>query len=232
MFPFRDNIRSATFPVITKALILANVLAFFYELSLGKDLDGFFQSFAVIPAKVLAFSGLGGFVADVAVPFTTSIFLHGGWMHLIGNMWYLWIFGDNVEDRLGHARFLVFYLICGAGASVAHVLLNPESSVPSIGASGAIAGVLGAYLVSYPRARVQTIVPIFVFVQIIELPALLVLGTWFLWQFFYGTASLATASPTGGGVAWWAHVGGFLVGMVLIGFFADKRRRLAEPYSF
>ena len=152
------------------------------------------------------------------------MFLHAGWLHLVGNMLYLWIFGDNIEDRLGHFTFLIFYLLCGLGAGVVHTLLNYQTVVPSIGASGAIAGVLGAYLVSYPRARVLTLVPIFVFVQFIEIPALLVLGFWFVMQFLYGAASLAATTPNSGGVAWWAHVGGFVVGMLLIGLFPRKDR--------
>jgi membrane associated rhomboid family serine protease len=145
-------------------------------------------------------------------------------------MWYLWIFGDNVEDRVGHLKFLFFYLLCGLGAGVVHTVLNAETSIPSVGASGAIAGVLGAYLVSYPFARVLTLVPIFIFIQIIEIPALIVLGMWFLLQFFYGTAALAvTTTEDAGGVAWWAHVGGFVIGMILIGLFP---RRPRQPYEY
>jgi hypothetical protein len=152
------------------------------------------------------------------------MFLHGGWLHLIGNMWYLWIFGDNVEDRLGHFPFFIFYLLSGIGAGIVHTILNANTFVPTIGASGAIAGVLGAYLVSYPFARVLTLVPIFVFIQVIEIPAMIVLGFWFVIQFFSGAAALATAGPNSGGVAWWAHVGGFVIGMVLIGLFPRKDR--------
>ena len=139
-------------------------------------------------------------------------------------MWYLWIFGDNVEDRLGHVTFLIFYLLCGLGAGIIHTILNSHTEIPSIGASGAIAGVLGAYLVSYPFARVLTLVPIFFFVQILEIPALIVLGLWFVMQFFSGTAALASSNVNAGGVAWWAHVGGFLMGVLLIGLFPRKDR--------
>jgi len=164
-------------------------------------------------------------ITAVALPFIASMFLHGGWLHLIGNMWYLWIFGDNVEDRLGHVRFLLFYLLCGIGAGIAHTLLNPASRIPSIGASGAIAGVLGAYFVTFPFAKVLTVVPILFFVQILEIPAILVLGLWFLMQFLYGTASLAVAtSANTGGVAWWAHVGGFLIGIVLLRLMGRRSR--------
>ena len=152
------------------------------------------------------------------------MFLHGGWLHLIGNMWYLWIFGDNIEDRLGHFAYLIFYLLCGLGAGIVHTILNAGTEIPSVGASGAIAGVLGAYVVSYPFARVLTLVPIFVFLQVIEIPALLVLGFWFVMQFLSGTASLAVAGGNAGGVAWWAHVGGFVIGMILVGLFPRKDR--------
>jgi membrane associated rhomboid family serine protease len=160
------------------------------------------------------------------------MFLHGGWLHLIGNMWYLWIFGDNVEDRVGHIRFLAFYLLCGFGAGIAHTIINANTAVPSIGASGAIAGVLGAYLVSYPFARVLTLVPLFIFIQIIEIPAVIVLGLWFVIQFFNGTAALAsTTAASAGGVAWWAHVGGFLLGVLLIGLFPRRGRQRYDSYS-
>ncbi len=147
------------------------------------------------------------------------MFLHGGWLHLIGNMWYLWIFGDNVEDRLGHSRFLVFYLLAGLGAGFIHTGVNYYVEIPSVGASGAIAGVLGAYLLLYPFARVTTLIPIFFFWQIIEVPAVVILGLWFVMQFLSGTSALAIADATSGGVAWWAHIGGFLVGMILLAVF-------------
>jgi len=154
----------------------------------------------------------------------TSMFLHGGWLHLIGNMWYLWIFGDNVEDRLGKARFLAFYLLSGIAAGVIHYLSSPVSPVPTVGASGAIAAVLGAYAVTYPRARVITLVPIVFFFQILALPALLVLGFWFVYQFFLGTLSLAWGPRGAGGVAWWAHIGGFAFGAVAIKLLKPTRR--------
>jgi membrane associated rhomboid family serine protease len=223
MIPFRDNIPSRSFPIITVFIIVINTLAFLYELSLGPGLDRFVYHFAVIPAQVLAGPSAGVSIPDLALPFLTSMFLHGGWLHLIGNMWYLWIFGDNVEDRLGHFNYLLFYLLCGLGAGIAHTLLNANSTIPSLGASGAIAGVLGAYLVSYPFARVLTLVPIFVFIQIIEIPALIVLGFWFIMQFLYGAASLTSpTAASGGGVAWWAHVGGFVVGILLLQLFPKR----------
>src|SRR5262245_41763754 len=220
MIPFRDNIPSRSFPIITVSIILLNVLVFLYELSLGRYLEPFLFHYGVIPAAVFAWPNSDLPVSAVAVPFFTSMFLHGGWLHLIGNMWYLWIFGDNVEDRLGHFNYLIFYLVCGIGAGIVHTILNYNTRVPSIGASGAIAGVLGAYLVSYPRARILTLIPIFIFVQFIEIPAILVLGFWFVIQFFSGAASLGAAEA--GGVAYWAHVGGFLIGMILVGLFPRK----------
>src|SRR5215475_539223 len=224
MIPFRDNIPSRTFPVINTLLIAANVLVFFYELSLGRGLDRFIMRYGVVPTAVFAWPHSNLPLTALIVPFLTSMFLHGGWLHLIGNMWYLWIFGDNVEDRLGHFTFLLFYLLCGFGAGIVHTILNYNTVVPSIGASGAIAGVLGAYVVSYPGARVLTLVPIFIFIQFIEIPALIVLGFWFIMQFFYGAAALASATANTGGVAWWAHVGGFLIGMILVGLFPRKDR--------
>jgi len=152
------------------------------------------------------------------------MFLHGGWLHLIGNMWYLWIFGDNVEDRRGHGRFLVFYLLAGLGAGFIHTGVNYYVVIPSVGASGAIAGVLGAYLLLHPFARVTTLIPIFFFWQIVEIPAVIVLGLWFLMQFLSGTSALSVADATAGGLAWWAHIGGFLVGMVLLAVFRGPKR--------
>ena len=154
------------------------------------------------------------------------MFLHGGWMHLIGNMWFLWIFGDNVEDVMGHGKFLLFYLLCGVAAGLTHVVLNPDSHIPTIGASGAIAGVMGAYLVKFPHARILTLVPIFFFLTTFELPAAFVLLYWFVIQFFSGVGSVAYSSSSQGGTAWFAHVGGFLAGIVLVWVFATR-----EPYS-
>jgi len=224
MIPFKDNIPSRRFPLVTILIIVVNVLAFMYELSLGRGLQRFMMTYGVVPALVAHWPQSDLPITAVVTPFFTSMFLHGGWLHLIGNMWYLWIFGDNVEDRLGHFGFLVFYLLSGLGAGIAHTILNFNTVVPSVGASGAIAGVLGAYVVSYPGARILTLVPFFIFWQVIEIPALIVLGFWFIMQFFYGTASLATTSASQGGVAWWAHVGGFIIGIILIGLFPRKDR--------
>lgn len=223
MIPFRDNIPSRSFPIINIALILTNVFVFFYELGQGRHFERFITQYGVIPTHVFAWPETDLPLTMLLLPFLTSMFLHAGWLHLIGNMWYLWIFGDNIEDRLGHFNYLIFYLLCGFGAGIVHTVFNYDVSVPSIGASGAIAGVLGAYLVSYPFARVLTLVPVFFFF-VIEIPAIIVLGFWFLMQFLYGATALAAATAESGGVAWWAHVGGFVIGMVLVGIFPRKDR--------
>lgn len=227
MIPFRDNIPSRRYSFVTAGLILANAVTFLYELSLSpEDLRALIDTSGVTPTR-LSMTGQGP-VENVGVFVASSLsgmFLHGGWFHLIGNMWYLWIFGDNVEDRIGHLRFLIFYLLCGALASLSHILFNLGSSVPSVGASGAVAGVLGAYLISYPFARVLTLVPLFLIWPVVELPAVLVLGFWFLVQLLNGTASVAVASETAGGIAWWAHIRGFLAGIVLIMMLAKAPER-------
>ena len=214
MIPIRDINPSGRFPAVNVAVILACTAAFLLELALGKSLNRFVLAYALVPqnitygleTKTLGFEG-------IVAPFFTSMFLHGGWLHLIGNMWFLWIFGDNVEDTLGHFRYAIFYLFCGLAAGLTHYFLSPLSPVPTIGASGAIAGVLGGYLVRFPSARVVTLVPLGFFLQMMELPAWLMLGLWFLAQAIGG---FLTLGATGGGVAWWAHVGGFLTGIVLI----------------
>ena len=216
MIPFRDNIRSRTTPFVTVSLIVVNSLIFVYELSLGENLQALFFRYGVVPTNLFQWPSSGQSLTWIALPYFTSMFLHGGFFHLLGNMWYLWIFGDNVEDRLGHGRFLLFYLLAGLGAGFVHTGVNYYVEIPSIGASGAIAGVLGAYMLLYPFARVLTLVPIFFFIQIIEIPAVIVLGFWFVIQFFSGASSLAVADASGGGVAWWAHIGGFVIGMALL----------------
>jgi membrane associated rhomboid family serine protease len=211
MIPLRDDNPSQSAPIVTRTLIVLNAIAFFYELSLGGALNVFVQYWGLVPLRfAYALAGDEPLGPTVATAFT-SMFLHGGWIHLLGNLWYLWIFGDNVEDRLGHWRFLLFYLAGGLVAAAAHTLLNLGSPVPTVGASGAIAAVLGAYAGMFPRARVVTLVPIFFFFQVLALPAMLVLGLWFVVQIFTGTLSIGA----GGGVAWWAHIGGFVFGMAV-----------------
>jgi len=202
MIPLRDVIPTRTFPVVTILLIVLNALAFLYEQSLtDKAFLALTQMFAMVPATL------------VWSTIVTSMFMHGGWLHFLGNMLYLWIFGDNVEERLGHGTFLLFYFVCGIAAGLAHVYMNPLSRLPTMGASGAIAGVMGAYFVLYPYSRILTLIPLFIFVRIVEVPAVVFLGIWFVMQFFSG--ALSTGSDAGG-VAFWAHVAGFVVGAVWI----------------
>ncbi|MBI4469737.1 MAG: rhomboid family intramembrane serine protease [Acidobacteria bacterium] len=227
MIPIRDDIPSRSYPFVNVTLIAINVLMFLFQFSLDPEhLELFVNDFAVVPARYFAssLSGVGGMNVPpdpmgLALPIFTAMFLHGGWMHLGGNMLYLWIFGDNIEDRMGHARYLVFYLLCGVLATAAHIFTNADSRVPSLGASGAIAGVLGGYLLLYPHARVVTLIPIFIFLQFVRIPAVILLGFWFLQQFFAGAASLGVHSAQTGGVAWWAHIGGFVAGMMLVHLF-------------
>ena len=215
MFPLRDSVPCSRPPVVNVLLIAACVVVFGFELSRGPDLERFIRASAFVPVRFFhpAASGVGlAFNLKSAV---LSMFLHGGWLHLIGNMWFLWIFGDNFEDALGHVRYLLFYLVCGAAAAVAQAMMAPASAVPMVGASGAIAGVLGAYLVWYPWARVRTLIFLGFFFTIAEIPAPFFLLLWFVVQFFSGTLALAAASSAAGGVAFFAHVGGFLAGACL-----------------
>jgi membrane associated rhomboid family serine protease len=216
MIPLKDKIQRRHFPFITLVLIIANIAFFIYEVSLGKNLDNFLLNFSVVPYNIYKSVQTGNLNPLAYLTLLTSLFLHGGWLHLGGNMLYLWVFGDNVEDKLGGMRFLFFYLLCGLTASALHIYIDPLSRVPVIGASGAISGVLGAYLLMFPKARIVTLIPIFIFIQIAELPAYLLLGFWFILQFFSGMLSLGSPVSEGGGVAWWAHIGGFISGMILL----------------
>jgi membrane associated rhomboid family serine protease len=215
MFPLRDSIPSTRPPVVNVLLIAACTVVFVFELTLGRYLDGFLLVNGFVPARFFHPSAF-----DVNLAFNVrsalfSMFLHGGWLHLIGNMWFLWIFGDNVEDALGHVKYLLFYLACGLVAAFSQAAIAPASQVPMIGASGAIAGVLGAYLVWFPWARVKTLVFLLIFFTIMDLPAPIFLLLWFVVQFFAGTTAIASASASSGGVAFFAHIGGFLAGAAL-----------------
>ena len=222
MIPLRDENPSSTTPVVTRVLIALNIAAFLYELSMGSYLGYFVRGWGLIPERIsLALSGAEPVPGALLTVFT-SMFLHGGWIHLVGNMWYLHIFGDNIEDRLGHLRFLGFYLAAGAVSAALHMLANPGSPIPTVGASGAIAGVLGAYAYAFPRARVITLVPIFILLQVMALPALVVLGLWFVVQIFSGSLALGTGAT--GGVAWWAHIGGFAFGVLFMALFGRGER--------
>ena len=227
MIPLRDENPSRTFPWVTLLLIGANVAVFLYEFSLPpRALEILMLRFGAVPAAV--FSGSRVLPGRSPLPYVTlvtSMFLHGSILHLAGNMLYLWIFGDNVEDRMGPLRFILFYLICGIAAAAIQIAARPDSTAPLVGASGAIAGVLGAYALLFPGARVQTLVFLFIFVRMIELPALFVLGAWFLMQL------LSVPSSQGTGVAFFAHIGGFLAGMILMAGFVRRRgSRMRRPY--
>lgn len=229
MLPLRDNIPSSRFPIVTLGLILLNVVIFIHELKLRSGLGEFLLQAGIIPVRYTVPEVARQFsLREQAFPFITTMFLHGGWIHLIGNMWTLWIFGDNVEDRLGRARYLGLYLAGGISASLVHIFTNPGSLVPTIGASGAIAGVMGAYFRFYPYARVETVIPPFFFGPIFRLPAVLFLGWWFLLQFFNGALTLGARGQGFSGVAWWAHVGGFVFG-VAVCLLASKHRPNGSP---
>ena len=216
MIPIRDTIRSETYPIVNNLIIAVNVLVFFIELSQRQRLNEFIYIYGLVPARYAIPQISAYFTAgQQVISFLTFMFLHGGFFHLLGNMWSLYIFGDNVEDRLGHSRYLVFYLLCGLASGISHLVINWHSKVPTIGASGAIAGVMGAYFVLYPRAKVLTLVPIFFFFQFFELPAFFFLGIWFFFQFL----SAAGASGQAGGIAWWAHIGGFVFGIIFLKLF-------------
>jgi membrane associated rhomboid family serine protease len=215
MIPLRDENPTTLFPWVTILLIAANGAAFMAEMSMGPRLESFLNTFGAVPARLLSdgapLAAAGGPPAVVTV--VTSMFLHGGLLHIGGNMLYLWIFGNNIEDALGHGRFILFYLISGVVAVFSHAVVDPASTAPMIGASGAVSGILGAYLVLFPRARVLTLVPVFFFIQLVRVPAVYVLGFWIIIQMLNGFLSV---NATGGGIAWFAHIGGFLAGAVLI----------------
>jgi membrane associated rhomboid family serine protease len=221
VIPLRDVIPSRTTPVVTISLVVLNALIFLYELSLGEQVNEFMFSFGLVPAY---FSWLN---------VVTSMFLHGGFLHAAGNMLYLWIFGDNVEDRMGHGRFLAFYLLCGIAAALAQTITVPNSMIPMVGASGAIAGVMGAYFVLYPHSRIVTLVTLLFFWQIMEVPAVLFLGIWFLMQFLSGVGSIAsaTAGEPAGGIAFWAHVAGFAAGVLGVMIFRRPERQRVEWWN-
>jgi membrane associated rhomboid family serine protease len=229
--PLKDLNPTERFPIVTVILIAANVAVFLYELALGPHLQAFIASWGAVPYEITRFADVVGYDAQTGIEHGTgpplpqltlvsAMFIHGGWMHIIGNMLYLWIFGNNIEDILGPARFLLFYLVCGLVAAFAQILPAPSSTVPMVGASGAVAGVLGAYLIAYPHARVLTLVFLFIFVRIMLIPAGVLLIFWFVLQAFSGVASLGVR---GGGVAWFAHVGGFIAGVALLKIMAGRR---------
>jgi membrane associated rhomboid family serine protease len=221
MIPLRDTNPSRTVPIVNYILIAANLVVFLFELSLDADLEKFIYNFGVVPASIMNDFNMMSIGVGTIFPFISSMFLHGGWMHLIGNMLFLYIFGDNIEDKFGHIRYFLFYILAGVSAAILQTIMFPESTVPMVGASGAIAGVLGAYVFLFPRAKVVTLIPIFILFQIVELPAFLFLGIWFAMQIFSGIFSLGIGADAGG-IAWWAHIGGFLAGVIMLPFLKKR----------
>ncbi|MGH9730766.1 MAG: rhomboid family intramembrane serine protease [Candidatus Acidiferrales bacterium] len=227
MIPLKNLRPRVHFPTVTLALIVINFIVFFYQLTLDpRALQSFIMTYSMVPARAqLALAHSQYTIAQGFFPLFTSMFLHAGWLHIIGNMWFLWLFGPNVEDRLRHVPYLGFYLVCGLGAGIAQTVFSLGSTIPGLGASGAIAGVLGAYVVFFPSSRILTLVTLFFWWFFARLPAVLFIGLWFAVQFLSGIGSLGSAQA--GGVAWWAHVGGFLLGMSLV---SGMRRNKPEIY--
>lgn len=218
MIPLKDSPKTRRFPIVNTLLIALNIYVFLRQLGLTEaGLHGFVFMYGMVPAQVSRLLGQGA-VFSALSPLVSYQFLHGGWLHIGSNMLYLWVFGDNIEDRLGHLKYLFFYLLMGILAGLVQMVLDVRSAVPVIGASGAVAGILGAYLVSCPRARVLAIIPLFIIFTLAELPAVLFLGFWFILQLFSGLATIGVNVS----IAWWAHIGGFLAGVILINFFGKK----------
>jgi membrane associated rhomboid family serine protease len=234
VIPIRDTVRSRSFPIATLVIVALNAYVFTLELSQGRGVERFVHQWGLIPGRYTRWMTFGGSPIDPVrfVPFVTSMFLHGGWAHILGNMLYLWVFGGHVEDRLGHLRFLTFYVLCGLAAAFTQTLVSPYSMMPIVGASGAIAGVLGGYFILFPRARILTLIPIFIFPWFVEIPAIVFLGVWFLMQLFSGTLELGVATAQSAGVAWWEHAGGFIAGIMLVMVMPRRvyRRRLVPGY--
>src|SRR5579862_2842933 len=229
MFPIKDDQPRYSTPYVNGFLIGINILIYLFQATLSpRAYEQFARQFGMVPSHLaLFFSGSPKYsFVEAFLPFLTSMFLHAGWMHVLGNMWFLYIFGDNIEDYLGHVKYLGFYLLSGLCAMATQVAIYPHSNIPTVGASGAIAGVLGAYFLLYPRARVLT----WFFVFVLYLPAWVVLGEWFVLQFVSGAATLSAAQGDMGGVAFWAHIGGFISGMAMIKLFPERRRR--SPYAY
>jgi len=213
MFPIRDTQPSYSRPIVTSLIIVLNAVVFFTQLTLDDYSRNYFIAhYGLIPAH---------FRASALI---TSMFLHGGWLHIIGNMWFLWIFGDNVEDVLGHAKYLIFYLLCGLAAGLTQTFFNAGSRLPMVGASGAIAGVMGAYLVKFPHSRIVTLVFVFIFVTTIDVPAVLMLLYWFFIQIFNGVGTIGYSHLSQGGTAWFAHVGGFIAGILLVNLLGTRQK--------
>ncbi len=230
MIPLRSETPRRSFPIVNILLILTNIAVFVYQLTLPPRAgDLLVQQFGLVPFRAehaLAHPGIG--LGPALVPLVTSMFLHGGFLHILGNMLFLYVFGGNVEDTLGHGRYLGFYFICGIGSGLAQMVVNWGSRLPSIGASGAISGVMGAYIVLFPSARILTLIPLLFFFFTMRIPALIILGYWFVIQFLSGVSTLGQINQ--GGVAWWAHIGGFLLGMFLVWGLRQSRRPRQYDY--
>ncbi|MDD5434485.1 MAG: rhomboid family intramembrane serine protease [Nitrospira sp.] len=223
MIPLKDDNPTSTYPYVTIGIIILNVIVFFYEVSLGSYFPAFMDRYGAKPLLLLTMTSPHGYPSSYITVFT-SMFLHGGLLHIAGNMLYLWIFGNNIEDSMGHFRFIIFYLLSGIIAVYTFSLVTPRSVIPMVGASGAVSGVLGAYLILFPRAKVLTLVPFGFYIQLIKVPAVFVLGMWIVVQILNGSVS----GRTGGGVAWFAHIGGFVGGMILIGLFRKRKKVVWE----
>ncbi len=221
MLPLKDDIRSSSRPIITYAILLINIFVFIFELSLGSSLNVFIKNFGATPYYIFHPTNILSYLS-----LFTSMFIHAGFMHIFGNMLFLWIFADNVEDRLGHAKFIGFYLICGIAGALLHTVTSPNSIVPMVGASGAISGVLGAYVLLFPRARILALIPFGFFLRIAYLPSYIFLGIWFLYQFLFGVSTIGTR----GGVAYFAHIGGFVAGLLLAIPFRKKKTYTYEIF--
>jgi membrane associated rhomboid family serine protease len=233
LIPIRDTVRSRSFPFATMLIVALNGYVFWKELTAGADLEKVIRHWALFPGVFTRWQAFGSslFAPARYATLVTSMFLHGGWAHILGNMLYLWVFGGHVEDRIGHLRFLIFYLLCGIIAALAQIQADPFSMMPVVGASGAIAGVLGGYILLFPTARILTLIPIVIIPWFVEIPAFVFLGVWFAMQLLNGTADLGVPTQQGG-VAWWAHAGGFIAGFVLVIFLpkSTPRRRMAPGY--
>jgi len=221
VIPIRDTIPSKTFPFLTILIIIANVIVFIYQsMMTDRQFLSFIHEYGLVPANYANFAELfQSFSPAVYFPFISNMFLHGNWFHLISNMWILWLFGDNIEDRMGHFRYFLFYILTGIAAGIVHFLFNLTSQIPAVGASGAIAGIMGAYMLLFPNSRIVTLIPIFIIIPLfIRIPAVIYLIVWFISQLFYGTIQVF-AGGMAGGVGWWAHIGGFIAGLLSHRFF-------------
>ncbi len=226
MIPLKADLPTRSVPFITVALILSNVVMYLFSKAIGPNVNAMFFKYGAIPHQLIHDFGMNGLPAPVIKSLFSSMFLHVGFLHVGGNMLYLWIFGNNVEDELGHSKFLIFYLLCGVIAAYSHAFIESESKVPMVGASGAVSGILGAYFLLFPRAKILTLIPIGFFITTIRIPALAVIGVWVLGQLMYAVTSVKGQ----GGIAWFAHIGGFIAGLLLLRFFRKKRPRWRKSF--